>query len=310
MKPVPFTISADLNLGQRAGAYLVDTGADVAVFEGHVPEELQDVKQDGVSFSLNDHQLILSIPDGARFLVENGEKIIYERNGKSDREVALFLLGSAWGALCFQRGLLPLHASAIVENGHVHAFTGPSGVGKSTLAAALAKRGRGFFTDDVLIIDPAEIGDKTICYSGQKDLKLWQDAIKLTGSDKLGPVRDIENFSKFYATPDNVNTSESGILSSLTILKNTNVRMGKDPISIDRISGAAALTQLRASVYRPKFAVAIWGFPKYYKILADLISSVTVQSFDRSFEKPEFEASLAFIDNWIDEASADSPDEI
>ena len=92
----------------------------------------------------------------------------------------LFLLGAAFTVLTYQRGLLPLHASAVVQDGAVCAFSGPSGAGKSTLAATLADQRYPFFTDDVLLIQPSTAPDEVLCYAGPKDLKLWEDALAIT----------------------------------------------------------------------------------------------------------------------------------
>jgi len=298
MRNVPFTVSADLELGMRVAPYIVDSSADVIIKEGDVPETITDAT-DGVSFSANASQLLMTIPNGVRFLVSEGEEIVYERGGASDREVALFLLGSAWGGLCYQRGLLPLHASAIIEKGAVHAFTGPSGAGKSTLSAVLADRGRSFFTDDVLIIDPAEIGAATPCYAGQKDLKLWKDALKFTSAEKMSAVRDIEDFQKYFAIPANSEGASAGRLASLSILRSHNIRQDKDPFAIEKLSGAQALKQLRDSVYRPRLATVVWGRQKLFQTLAQLIAGVHVQTFDRPMIRDKFADSVDIMDGWI-----------
>ena len=51
------------------------------------------------------------------------------------------------------RGDLVLHASGVAANGGVLAFAGPTGRGKSTLAASFARKGYRFLTDDGLILD-------------------------------------------------------------------------------------------------------------------------------------------------------------
>jgi len=63
--------------------------------------------------------------------------------------VRLYLLGSAWGALCYQRDLLVLHASAVRVDGRAVAFCGRPGMGKSTLAAWLAESGHALVSDDL-----------------------------------------------------------------------------------------------------------------------------------------------------------------
>ena len=75
----------------------------------------------------------------------------------------LSLFGSPWAAVALQRGLLPLHASAVSRAGAVHAFSGASGGGQSTLAAALGRHGLPFFADDLLLLDPASFGEGCLC---------------------------------------------------------------------------------------------------------------------------------------------------
>ena len=70
----------------------------------------------------------------------------------TDRNVRLFLLGSALGALLHQRGLLPLHANAIDLGGGAVAFSGHSGAGKSTIAAWFHDRGHRILADDVCVV--------------------------------------------------------------------------------------------------------------------------------------------------------------
>src|SRR6202011_5530874 len=84
----------------------------------------------------------LKAKDVGRFRIRRGREIAIDPlPGVSERDIRLFLLGPVLGLLCHQRGLLPLHASAIVADGRAVAFAGPSGIGKSTLAACFQDRG-------------------------------------------------------------------------------------------------------------------------------------------------------------------------
>ncbi len=201
----PFTISSDVPLGAQLSACSLETGADVIVREGIVPKKIEaSIK--GVAYQLRKGEALITIPDGSRLHVTNGSQITYQRGPQTgDRDIVLFILGTAWGALCYQRGLIPIHASGNIVNGQVVAFTGNSGAGKSTLAANLARRGYPFFSDDTLIFDPAlENADgsgKAMCFAGQKQLKLWGDAIAATGTQALDPVRDFAAIDKHYTLP-------------------------------------------------------------------------------------------------------------
>jgi hypothetical protein len=126
-------------------------------------------------------RLLLLVEGVAKFLIAGGREITIEcAPGADDDAVRLFLLGSAMGALLLQRGLLPLHGSAVGVNGGGVIFVGPSGHGKSTLAAALNHRGYPILADDVCVLDFDEDGLPRLVPS-YPQLKLWADAV-----DRLG----------------------------------------------------------------------------------------------------------------------------
>ena len=91
----------------------------------------------------------------ARYDVEGGSEVRVEPDGDARPEdVLLYLTGSVMGAILHQRGIFPLHASAVEVGGLAVAFAGPSGTGKSTLATALVRRGGRLITDDIAVIEP------------------------------------------------------------------------------------------------------------------------------------------------------------
>ena len=71
-----------------------------------------------------------------RALIRGGQEIIVEpADGGSRRLLGNYITGVCFGVLLHQRGLLVLHASAVEVEGHVVAFIGDKGWGKSTMAA-------------------------------------------------------------------------------------------------------------------------------------------------------------------------------
>lgn len=296
----PFTVAADLPLGPRIAPYLRTRGADVAIARGTVPAQLDGEGVDGPAYQIRDRRVLIAVPEGPRFLIEDGARIVYDAAAGAERDVVLFLLGSAWGALCYQRGLIPLHASAVVAarageaGGVVHAFTGRSGAGKSTLAAALAARGRALFTDDVLILDPAHAPR---CFAGQKEPKLWEDALALTGSAAGERVRDAAGFDKFYvstAVADDVPTQAP--LASLTLLESGNDAEMEQPV---RLAGADVVAALLQALYRPAFGSAILGRRALYAAAATLAPVLPVYRWRRAMDADRFDAGVTIIDAWI-----------
>lgn len=85
--------------------------------------------------------------------MEHGKRIVVcPQPGADEKKVRLFILGTCMAVIMMQRGILPLHGSAVVIDGWAYAFVGHSGAGKSTLSAALASRGYPLLTDDVVAL--------------------------------------------------------------------------------------------------------------------------------------------------------------
>ncbi len=75
------------------------------------------------------------------------------------------------------RPSLVLHASAVRVGDAAVAFVGSSGMGKSTLAAALCELGRSLVSDDLLRVDRAQ--DGVVVYPGGTENRLRQNAREL-----------------------------------------------------------------------------------------------------------------------------------
>lgn len=146
-----------------------------------------------------------------------GEGIVVERPAGADPyEEALWLYGSVYAAVACLNGFLPIHASAVAHDGKVIAFTGPTGAGKSTLAAGLGQLGLPLFCDDTLLVDLHSTAG-LIAMPGHKRLKLLPDALALAGADAEQPVG--AETGKFYARPAAGDVGEPLPLAGLVFLE-------------------------------------------------------------------------------------------
>jgi hypothetical protein len=140
---------------------------------------------------------LLRIPGLASYQVTNGTEIVINpAPGAEMLDVRAYLLGMVFMVLCQQRGLLPLHGSAISGPAGVVAFLGRSGQGKSSLAAHLAQRGFTVVADDVCLIDPAPVGEVMVTPVAPW-LKLWRNSLKHLGRNEDGLQRVFSEEDKY-----------------------------------------------------------------------------------------------------------------
>ena len=137
------------------------------------------------------------------YLVNNGREIVVSpETGALPLDVRAYLLGTLFVVLCQQRGLLPLHASAVSGGKGVVAFLARSGQGKSSLAAHLAQRGFRVLGDDVCLIDTQT--DQAMVIPAAPWLKLWRNSLQILGRQADGLERVFSEDDKYRLPLQNV----------------------------------------------------------------------------------------------------------
>lgn len=195
-------------------------------------------------------EALLEVTNTARFWVRGGREIVVEPlAGASDRNVRLFLLGSALGVLCHQRGVLPLHANAVVSGGEAFAFSGPSGTGKSSLSAYFASTGREILCDDVCVVSFDEAGCP-LAWPGLPRLKLWRDAATRLGYETGGLESVIDGMDKFHLALPARQLAGPVPLRGLYLLSRAEHGAPEAP---RRLGGREALEAIMANTYRASY---------------------------------------------------------
>lgn len=115
-------------------------------------------------------------PDGTEFLVDAAGTHIgaWWHRTSTLEDTATYLLGPVLGFTLRLRGVLALHASAVLIDGRAVALVGPSGAGKSTTAAACAAVGIPVLADDVLAL--RWVDGILLAYPSYRMLRLWGES--------------------------------------------------------------------------------------------------------------------------------------
>ena len=175
---------------------------DVIIRRTFIPERLTrgtaTFRNGELSGEYDGKDILLEFTTAGRFLVRFGKEILVDpAPGSDDGVVRAHLLATAFGVLCHQRGITPLHASAInITNGFV-AFVGESGAGKSTLAAALARRGHQIVADDVCFLRIDSNGDVK-AWPGIARIRLWEAAMQILGCGGPGVEREMHGYQQIF----------------------------------------------------------------------------------------------------------------
>jgi hypothetical protein len=262
-----------------------DTRPVVEVRLGLLPEVLPGGRMTGHGLQIADGAVMLTVKGAARYLVESGHEIVVDPlPGAPQRNIRLFLLGSALGILCHQRGLLPLHANAIVAGGAAVAFAGPSGVGKSTLAAHFQRAGYEVLCDDVCMVCFDAAG-QPFAWPGLPRLKLWGDAAKAFGIDHHGFEPVFEEMDKY-----NVPLRQAGVarpipFRRLYVLSRTD---DDGAGAIVRLRGQRAMEAVMAQTYRGHFLDPMGFRARHFRHCAALLAHAEVYAAARAWGYDEF----------------------
>src|SRR5437868_9067731 len=109
----PFRLESELDIPELRGS----SGSGQYVVRlrlGDVPESLPGATHASEFVEVSPAEYLLRIPGTARYYVARGNDVRVDiEPGAPMANVSTYLLGSVFGVLCHQNGLLPLHASAI-----------------------------------------------------------------------------------------------------------------------------------------------------------------------------------------------------
>ena len=153
-------------------------------------------------------------------------------------------MGSIFGALLFQRGYLVMHGNAVRFGDQSMICVGPSGVGKSTLAAGFLGRGYQILADDVVPINA-----DCAALPGIPRIKLWGDSAKQlqVNTAELRKVRP--NMEKFNLPVVDGHFDAPVKVRWIYILSSEN----RADFKIEHIRGMNRFEPLRRNTYRLRY---------------------------------------------------------
>lgn len=187
--------------------------------------------------------------DGTAFVLDAAATRIasWWSSASTLEDTATYLLGPVLGFALRVRGVLALHASAVVLDGRAVALVGPAGAGKSTTAAAFAAAGVPVLADDVLAL--RVVDGRWMAYSAYPVLRLWDESERLLfgtvgGLPRLTPTWDKRGLSLGADYPFHAEPTPLGDLFVLTPRRDDSRAPWAEPLG-----GSEAFMALVANTY-------------------------------------------------------------
>jgi len=209
----------------------------------------------------------------ADFEVRRGQEIkVWPASGAMQKDIEIFLLGPVWATLCHQRGVLPLHASAISTDRGVIAFAGRSGAGKSTTAALMGAFDYKLFADDILTINFGQ-NSKPSAWPYLRRLKLQVDSIVQLALTAAEPVSERLDKDKYFVDPKCVADDKWIRLERLYVLE---IDTTTSRNSIERIVGAESVRALIEQTFHFDFIIGSRRFSEHLALCAQLASRIAI----------------------------------
>jgi hypothetical protein len=274
--------------GWRTRSQIPLTGVPTSPNDGGKPDVIIEVatgrsplgkRADRFVFHHSAECSVIGIGGVADFEIREGRQIcVWPAAEAPEKDIEIFLFGPAWATLCHQRGILPLHASAIVTRKGITAFAGHSGAGKSTAAALLNSLGYELIADDIL---PVSFNQDSIpgAWPYLPRLKLHRDSLTQLAYIPTEMVSENLDREKYFVRPKRLGCDKWNRLERLYLLEN---HVSDSQAPIEQITGADAVRALVDQTYHFNFILGTRLFREHLAFCTRLASKILIFRLRRS----------------------------
>ncbi|HYD63942.1 serine kinase [Azospirillum sp.] len=270
-----------------------DRAPDVAIRLGEVPDRLDAPVIDGPLLQVGaDGTCRFAVSGVAAYLVEGGHTVtVRTEMDAAAPDVRVFLLGTVFGILCAQRGLLPLHASCVAIGGRAVAFSGVSGAGKSTLAAAFHRQGYPVLADDVTVVDVEAPGGPLVLPSFPR-IKLWGDVMNAFALPRKGLERSRAELDKYHVPLDGRFQAEPLPLAAIYRLEEARLPSQE---GAERLNPATAVQSLEVDIYRCRTMRRLLSPARLFHLLTQIAAAAPSYRLWRRMGLGDLDAQVAAL---------------
>ena len=216
---------------------------DLTFVPGDVPETLADPILDLPALQISaDGTALVRLNGIGQFLLSGAAVTCALETEPDAPEITAAVYGNVLACICWRRGQLAFHGSAVAIEGRAVLMLGPRELGKSLLAAALARRGHCVLSDEVAAVAAAR------CFPAGSMLSLADDALIAAGiaPDALPQYTNFPIAKRLWITGPRPQPRPYEIAAVLRLKKSE----ADAPIEPARLESDVALEALLDQFYR------------------------------------------------------------
>lgn len=247
---------------------------------GKVPSQIDEPIYRGPTSQAGKNQYLLAVRNVATYFLEKeGNQYsltVSPLKGVPMSEIRIFILSSMLGAVCHMQGFLPLHASGVVIGGKAVLFCGKSGLGKSTLCAALYQKGNPFVTDNLAAIFLGKDGTPMV-HPSYSHFRLWKDSIEALNEFDGNVVKMRDDIEKYNLILEN-QLQESAV--PLHKIYHLNYQF-ENTIKIEPIKGRQKADIVVNETFRIKLLRGLGTQKTYFSLLNQICAKTEVAKIYR-----------------------------
>lgn len=254
---------------------------NVTVSLGKTPERLPNLTKKRTRkpafmgrWEMTEDAFLMDVPGVARYLVTGGDHVRVSLYG-DEYLAGVYLAGMVSNVLLIQRGIITFHASSIITETGAVLFLGPSGIGKSSILAALLNRNYSMLSDDTsgIVLD----ADKGLTVlPAFSCTRLQVDTLKMVGWRVPAQTLMREGVDK-YSLPVERFHSTPAPLRSVYILTRKDIQ----DVRIKRLALLPAFKWLRKYVYKKGILAAAGHQLKLFRTLEEISNTRLVSLVER-----------------------------
>lgn len=249
----------------------------VAITLGVVPGEIANVVYKNPAISIGVEEVLVNIEGVAAYHISGGNKVIIQPcAGAAEQAIGLYVVSIVLGILLHQNDILALHATAIKIGDGAVIVAGNSGVGKSTLALGLHRKGYEIINDDITSV----CFDNRVPYvwPGISAMKLWALSLEEYGYE-VGTFQKIrEEINKYSFPVERLNTDILPVKAVFFINEHAEKVLEKQVIE----QGLGKIKKLKANTYRYKLVQHLQKVNTHFSQSAMLSAQVPFFNISRS----------------------------